>query len=260
VTAPKKNEMVSLKRLSHTSQRNNLAEIYFLKECVGHNNIVQYQKTWHAIEDKEIWIVTEYLEGGTLHEAAHAHKFSENHVAYVGREVLKALKFMHGKEFIHRDLKSQNIMLAINGGVKLIDFGLCAELSLGTRESMVGSPFWMPPEMIKKQQYSYTADIWSLGVCLLELYLMGPPHSSSGVKCMFMAGTVGLQDQIPDTAKPEAKLFLKRCLEPDPKKRPISSDLIQDPWVNRSGLSKGISEVLRDIFLTNTISALGLDF
>jgi len=259
----RKNELVAIKKLCHETlrqQENNYSEIAFLKLCANHNNIVQYLKAWYHPEEKELWMVMEYLEGGTLHEAAHNHKFSENHVAYVGREVLKALKFLHSKELVHRDLKSQNIMLSINGVVKLIDFGLCAELSNGPRDSMVGSPFWMAPEMIKKQTHSYNVDIWSLGVCLLELLLMDPPHTVSGVKCMFLAATVGLQDQIPESAQPGAKAFLKRCLEMDPKKRPGSIELVEDPFVNRPGLSKGITEVLKDIFLTNTMTALGLDF
>ena len=71
------------------------------------------------MEEGEVWIITEFMHGGTLHEAARAHRFEDKHIAYVAREVLKALKFLHGKKFAHRDLKSQNVMMAINGAIKL---------------------------------------------------------------------------------------------------------------------------------------------
>jgi len=148
-------------------------------------------------------------------------------------------------------------MMAITGAIKLIDFGLCADFSDGPRVSMVGSPFWVPPEMIKKEPHSFPADIWSLGVCILELYLMVPPYAQSGVQCMFMAATQGLADQIPEIATTNAKNFLLRCLEADPTKRATPIELLEHPWISKSGLSKGIEEVLRDIFLTNTLSSLG---
>eukprot|EP01124_Arcella_intermedia_P024422 TRINITY_DN4106_c0_g1_i2.p1 TRINITY_DN4106_c0_g1~~TRINITY_DN4106_c0_g1_i2.p1 ORF type:complete len:1345 (+),score=372.91 TRINITY_DN4106_c0_g1_i2:20-4054(+) len=207
------NALVAIKKLNTDNARSNniiLAEIYFLSLCAGNNNIVQLLKSWNLLEEKEVWIIMEYVEGGTLHDAAVAHKFSEDHVAYVGREVLKALKFIHSKEFVHRDLKSQNIMLTLTGTVKLIDFGLCAELSQGPRDTMVGSPYWMPPEMIKRQPHTYNSDIWSLGVCLLELFLMGPPFQSNPIKCMFVAATKGLESSIPDKVKPDAKAFFEK--------------------------------------------------
>jgi len=257
----KKNEVVAIKKLPHSTDRekqNNFCEIGFLKASYGHTNIVQYNKCWYVQADNEIWLVTEFMHGGTLSEAARVHIFVDRHVAYVAREVLYALKFLHSKNFAHRDLKSSNIMMSINGSIKLIDFGLCADFSAGPRVSMVGSPFWVPPEMIKKEPHSYKVDCWSLAVCLLELYLMAPPYStSSGIKCMFMAATKGLLDQVPKTASPEAKAFFARSLEVDPNKRASAAELLEDPWTKRTGLSKGISEVLKDIFLTNTFSDLG---
>jgi len=254
-----KNDVIAIKKLAHNSERNiqnNLSEIGFLKACKGHPNVVLYHKSF-LMEDDEVWLITEYLHGGTLQEAARAHRFEDRHVAYVAREICAALNFMHARKFAHRDLKSQNIMMAINGAIKLIDFGLCADFADGPRVSMVGSPYWVPPEMIKKDPHACAVDIWSFGVCLLELYLMEPPYAASAIQCMFAAATTGLASQIPSDATPQAKAFLVRCLEVDPAKRATPAELMENPWVTRSGLSKGIEEVLRDIFLTSTLSSLG---
>eukprot|EP01125_Pyxidicula_operculata_P004839 TRINITY_DN1804_c0_g1_i3.p1 TRINITY_DN1804_c0_g1~~TRINITY_DN1804_c0_g1_i3.p1 ORF type:complete len:1374 (+),score=310.77 TRINITY_DN1804_c0_g1_i3:73-4194(+) len=254
------NENVAIKKLKHDTSRSkeaNVCEIGFLKLCLGIENIVQYQKTWHFPEDQEVWMVMEFMHGGTLQYAARTNRFSDKHIAYVAREMCKALKFLHSKKCAHRDLKSQNVMLSISGAVKLIDFGLCADFSNGPRTTIVGSPFWIPPEMIKREPHSYPVDIWSMGVCLLELYLMSPPHSLSGIKCMFTAATKGLADQIPKNATKEARRFLEKCLVMDPSKRASAEELLQEPFVMRNDLSSGITEVLRDIFLSDTLDSLG---
>jgi len=200
----------------------------------------------------------EYLRGGTLHEAAKAHKFNDKHIAYVAHEVLMALKFLHAKNFVHRDLKSQNVMMDVTGKIKIIDFGLCADFSDGQRISMVGSPFWIPPEMIRDEPHSFPCDVWSMAVCLMELYLGTPPHPISGIKCMFLAATTGLADQIPSSATPLATAFLKRCLEVNQYERATPDSLLQDPWVRQPNLAGGIDKVLRDIFLVGSLEQIGI--
>jgi len=188
---------------------------------------------------------------------ARLHTFVESHVAYVAREVLHALKFLHEHKFAHRDLKSSNIMMSGSGHIKLIDFGLCADFSEGPRVHMVGSPYWVSPEMIKKEPHNIQTDIWSLGVSLLELFLNGPPYAGSAIKCMFLVGSQGLTDQIPKTASTDAKNFITRCLQPNPAERSTAVELLEDPWTNRSGISKGVSDVIRDIFLNHTFKDMG---
>jgi len=257
----RKNEVLAIKRLLHNTEREqqtNLSEIGFLLVCLGHANIVQFVRCWHIQPENEVWLVMEYLHGRTLAEAARIHTFNELHIAYVAREVLNALKFLHNLNFVHRDLKSSNIMMSGSGHIKLIDFGLCAEFSAGPRVHMVGSPFWVSPEMIKKEPHHTKTDIWSLGVSLLELFLMAPPHSSSGIKCMFLTATQGLMDQVPKTVSAEARTFISRCLEVNPNNRASAVELLDDPWTRKSGISKGVSEVLRDIFLNHTFKDMGL--
>jgi serine/threonine protein kinase len=144
---------VAIKKLPHVTEkdkRNNWCEIGFLATC-QHPNIVRFLSAWE-MED-EVWIVMEFLDGGTLHEAIKVHQFSERHIAYIAREVLQALHYLHSNKLVHRDLKSANVMMSVDGEIKLIDFGLCADISEGERTQMVGSPFWMPPEMIRREPH-----------------------------------------------------------------------------------------------------------
>lgn len=222
---------VAIKKLPHVTEkdkRSNWCEIGFLATC-KHPNIVRFLDAWEVKD--EVWIVMEFLEGGTLHEAIKVHQFCERHIAYIAREVLKALDFLHNNKFVHRDLKSANVMMSVDGEIKLIDFGLCADVSEGERTQMVGSPFWMPPEMIRREPHGcpvrsdhffsstlpisthrssviihyththtlsltsenvcYQADIWSFAVCLLEMYLREPPNASSRLRSMFITATEG---------------------------------------------------------------------
>jgi len=121
-----------------------------------------------------------------LSEAVKVHQFSERHIAYVSREILKALTYLHSRNFVHRDLKSGNVMMSIEGHIKLIDFGLCCDVTEGPRLQMLGSPYWIPPEMIRKKPHSCPADIWSFAVCVLEMYLKEPPNASSRLLSMFV--------------------------------------------------------------------------
>jgi len=256
-------ERVAVKRISHDTakaQENNWTEIAFLAMS-KHPNIVEFKKAFLVKEDKkgseEMWIIMEFLEGGTLGEAAAANALSEDHIAYVAHEILSALKYLHDKQWVHRDLKSANVMMSIKGEIKLIDFGLCADFSEGPRLQMLGSPYWIPPEMTWGHPHSYPADVWSMGVCILELMLCHPPHNDNNVKGMFYVATKGLTDQIPSRSTVAAKGFLARCLILDPEKRPPVEDLLKDPWVARPNLSKGIDEVLKQVFLSASFSTLG---
>jgi len=254
----KSGDKIAIKKLPHISRRSrshNYCEIGYLATC-KHRNIVNYYDTF--IVDQEIWIVMEYLEGGTLSEAAKAHTFTDEHVAFVAREMLKALKFLHAKNYVHRDLKSTNVMMSIKGEIKLIDFGLCGDFTEGPIVKMCGSPYWIPPEMILKQPHSFPADIWSLGVCILELFLRAPPYSVSSLKCMYNVATVGLVQCIPEEATTNANNFLTRCLQRDQSKRDTAEELLNHKWFKRKNLSSGIDQVLYKIFFAESLKTLGL--
>eukprot|EP01128_Nolandella_sp_AFSM9_P003836 TRINITY_DN1689_c1_g2_i1.p1 TRINITY_DN1689_c1_g2~~TRINITY_DN1689_c1_g2_i1.p1 ORF type:complete len:606 (+),score=127.26 TRINITY_DN1689_c1_g2_i1:728-2545(+) len=278
--AQKKRRDVAVKRLVHNPKTkvNNLTEIFFLSTlqhaniCAFHTAflIAENENTFFQKDNKkrkkeeailmgqEVWISVEYMEGGTLGEAAKSGSLTEDHVAFTAGEMLKALKYLHERKFVHRDLKSANVMMSVKGEVKLIDFGLCADFSEGPRVKMLGSPFWIPPEMIWGYPHSYPADVWSMGVCLLELLLTHPPYRSSSVRCMFNAATKGLLEEIPDSISAEGKDFLTGALNVDYRKRASVETLLEHPWIQRPQLSKGIVDVLRQIFLSHAMAQIGL--
>jgi hypothetical protein len=256
ISSPKRK--VAIKKVPHETEkqkRDNWSEIGFLHRC-NHPNIVKFYDAFDM--GSEMWIVTEFLEGGTLSEAANRHQFSEQHIGYIAREMLKALTYLHSNKMVHRDLKSANVMMSIDAEIKLIDFGLCCELVNGERLQMLGSPYWMPPEMIQRKHHGYPADIWSFAVCLLEMYLRHPPNIKNNLFAMFTAGTAGLQDCIPSTVSANARDFLTRSLELDPAKRATAAELLQHPFVTQPKLEDGIKDVLRDIFISANLDMSGI--
>lgn len=131
---------VAIKRVAYITskdKRKALQEVRFLRYCGVHPNIVGLHRA-HLVKE-EVWMVMEYLEGATLMQAVSVHKFSEVQIAYIARYVLKALIFLHEHKIAHRDLKSSNIMLTCSGSVKVIDLGLCTDISQGELTHMVGS-------------------------------------------------------------------------------------------------------------------------
>ncbi|VDP70274.1 unnamed protein product [Echinostoma caproni] len=134
-----------------------------------HPNIVEMFAS-HLIKD-ELWVVMEYLEGGALTRIVARTLMSEQQMATVCRAVLKALAFLHDHGIIHRDVKSDSILLSINGHVKLSDFGFCAQITpeIPRRRSLVGTPYWMSPEVISRKPYGTAVDVWSMGVLLIEM-------------------------------------------------------------------------------------------
>jgi len=202
-----------------------------------------------------MWCIMEFLEGGTLDIAVKNFTFTERQVAYVAREMLQGIKYLHSENLAHRDLKSANVMMSIKGDVKIIDFGLCVDVSNGYKHSMVGSPFWMPPEMIQRKPHDCKVDIWSLGICLVEIANGHPPHHKSSFKAMFTVGTEGYPEPL---EKPKAwsqgfRDFLTLILQMEPSKRPSATDLLAHKWLECSENAKSMQQIISGIFMLNTV-------
>jgi len=262
----KKREKVAIKKIPHKEKVDRIAnysEVYYSNR-LSHPNIVQFKTAFMIpaggyTKDPaipEVWMCMEYLEGGTLNEASKLCKLSEKHVAFVGREVCKALKYIHEQGFAHRDLKSQNVMLNIEGNVKLIDMGLMCDFRKGPRTRMLGSPYWIPPEMIKSEPHSFQVDVWSMAVCLLELLIQKPPLYGNTINSMFTVATKGLVHTIPFSASNECKDFLTNCLVIDQEKRHMPPQLLKHKFVTQPNLEEGIVDILRNVFLNNAIQSL----
>ncbi|CAL8111228.1 unnamed protein product [Orchesella dallaii] len=202
-----------------------------------HPNIVEMYDSF-LVED-ELWVVMEYLEGGALTDIVTHARMDEEQIATVCKQCLKALAYLHSQGVIHRDIKSDSILLAADGRVKLSDFGFCAQVSqeLPKRKSLVGTPYWMSPEVISRLPYGTEVDIWSLGIMVIEMVDGEPPFFNEPP----LQAMRRIRDMPPPKLKNTHKVstrligFLERMLVRDPTQRATAAELLQHPFLREAG-------------------------
>ncbi|XP_048884921.1 mitogen-activated protein kinase kinase kinase kinase 2 isoform X3 [Brienomyrus brachyistius] len=215
-------------------------EITMMKEC-KHKNIVAYFGSYHR--NTKLWICMEYCGGGSLQDIYQVTgPLKEKQIAYICRETLQGLHYLHETGKMHRDIKGANILLTERGDVKLADFGVAAEISasVAKRKSFIGTPYWMAPEVAaveKKGGYNHLCDIWAVGITAIELAELQPPmfdlHPMRAL--MLMSKSNFQPPKLKDRTKWTAGFhsFVKMSLNKNPRKRPTAERLLEHPFMTQ---------------------------
>uniref|UniRef100_A0A8C1HNM3 Mitogen-activated protein kinase kinase kinase kinase n=1 Tax=Cyprinus carpio carpio TaxID=630221 RepID=A0A8C1HNM3_CYPCA len=225
-------------------------EIIMMKDC-KHSNIVAYFGSY--LRRDKLWISMEYCGGGSLQDIYHVTgPLSESQIAYVCRETLQGVYYLHNKGKIHRDIKNSTLTTAVC--LSSADFGVSAQISatLAKRKSFIGTPYWMAPEVAaveRKGGYNQLCDIWAVGITAIELAELEPPmFDLHPMRSLFLMTKSSFQ---PPKLKDKVKWtnnfhhFVKMALTKNPKKRPTADRLLQHPFVTQP-LSRTLAIELLD--------------
>ncbi|KAK7939483.1 hypothetical protein WMY93_002809 [Mugilogobius chulae] len=228
-------------------------EIVIVKSC-KHANIVAFYGSY--IQNSELWICMEFCGGGSLQDIYHVTgALSEPQIAFICREMLQGLDYLHAQKKMHRDIKGANVLLNDMGQVKLADFGISAQITatLARRMSFIGTPYWMAPEVAAveiKGGYNELCDIWSLGITAIELAELQPPmFDLHPLRVLFLMSKSGYQPpKLKDKSKWSSMFynFVKAMLVKKPSRRPSASKMLTNPFVTQSGLNLDLTLQLLD--------------
>ncbi|KAJ7938214.1 kinase-like domain-containing protein [Mycena leptocephala] len=234
--------------LSHQPRKELVVnEILVMREA-QHPNIVNLIESY-LVKSNELWVVMEYMEGGALTDIIENNTMEEDQISSICFETCRGIAHLHSQSIIHRDIKSDNILLDAQGRVKITDFGFCAKLTdqKSKRATMVGTPYWMAPEVIKQKEYGAKVDVWSLGIMAIEMIENEPPYlDEEPLKALYLIATNGTPTlKKPAALSREFKGFLAVCLCVDVQSRATANELLDHEFLKKACESSGLAPLLR---------------
>lgn len=226
-----------------------LNEIKIMKQCRS-PYIISYYGSY--FKENELWIVMEYCGGGSISDLMRItdKTLTEDQISLVLKDGLKGLIYLHSRRKIHRDIKAGNILLNSKGESKLADFGVSGQLSdtMAKRQTVIGTPFWMAPEVIQEVGYDVKADLWSLGITAIEMAEGKPPYSNiHPMRAIFMIPSrppPRLTE--PDKWSKEFNDFVALALTKNPEQRPNATELLKHPFIQKAKTTSVLSPIIEE--------------
>uniref|UniRef100_A0AAR2JIR2 non-specific serine/threonine protein kinase n=1 Tax=Pygocentrus nattereri TaxID=42514 RepID=A0AAR2JIR2_PYGNA len=231
-------EIVAIKQVPVESDLQEIIkEISIMQQC-NSPHVVRYYGSY--FKNSDLWIVMEYCGAGSVSDIIRQRNktLGEDEIAAILQSTLKGLEYLHFMRKIHRDIKAGNILLNSEGQAKLADFGVAGQLTdtMAKRNTVIGTPFWMAPEVIQEIGYNCVADIWSLGITAIEMAEGKPPYADiHPMRAIFMIPT----NPPPTFRNPEQwsepfREFVSQCLVKSPESRATATQLLQHPFIKNS--------------------------
>ncbi|XP_069607859.1 serine/threonine-protein kinase 4-like [Ranitomeya imitator] len=243
-------QIVAIKQIPVESDLQEIIkEISIMQQCDS-LHVVKYYGSY--FKNSDLWIVMEYCGGGSVSDIIRLRKqtLNEDEMATILQSTLKGLEYLHFMRKIHRDIKAGNILLNSDGVAKLADFGVAGQLTdtMAKRNTVIGTPFWMAPEVIQEIGYNCVADIWSLGITAIEMAEGKPPYADiHPMRAIFMIPS----NPPPTLRKPEnwSKQFIDfitQCLVKNPEDRVSATELLQHPFVKTTKGASILKRLIND--------------